>query len=72
MRLPADLSTLAESAAFASLQRRESAGAVAGPLDLIHAFEDRAETFRADLPVLKRALKPAGAIWISCAGSSSR
>ena len=50
----------------------ESAGEVKGPADVIHAFYDQAETFRAALPRLKAAIRPAGMIWISWPKKASK
>jgi hypothetical protein len=66
--LPADLRALAQAADYGeAVQTPTAAGlAAGGPVfDLIHAFFTAKADLREALPILRAAIKPAGAIWIS-------
>ena len=67
VHLPAGLEWLVQCEAFASADRAGHAADLApgAGLDLIHAFYTRSEEMRAALPVLRAAVQPAGAIWVS-------
>lgn len=64
VNLPSDLEWLVETEAFAGVERSTSRQE-AGALDLIHAFHTDAARLAADLPALREAIRPNGAIWIS-------
>jgi hypothetical protein len=67
LHLPLELEWLAQTEAFASVETvdRPSALAAGAGLDLIQAFFAQAAEMREALPVLRAAIQPAGAIWIS-------
>jgi hypothetical protein len=66
--LPPDLEPLTRAADFVQVLQAPSAAslAAAGPVfDLVHAFFTAEADLREALPILRAAIKPAGAIWIS-------
>ena len=67
VNLPPELGWLAQAEDFASIADTVGAG-----LDLIHAFYTDAERLKADLPGLRDAIQPAGAIWISWPKKSAK
>jgi hypothetical protein len=50
----------------------EGRGRAAGGLDLIHAFYTDAARLTADLPALRQAIAPSGAVWISWPKGASK
>ncbi|HEX8231865.1 MAG TPA: DUF3052 domain-containing protein [Caulobacteraceae bacterium] len=63
LNLPSDLDWLTQAEAFAAVAR--SAASPAGEFDLIHAFYTDDARLTADLPTLRDAIRPNGAVWIS-------
>jgi hypothetical protein len=72
VNLPGELAALAEAEPFAAVARVHGGEALPLGLDLIHAFYLGAADFKADLPVLKAAIKQNGVIWISWPKKAAR
>jgi hypothetical protein len=72
VNLPGELEALAGAEAFASVVRVHGGEDLPAGLDLVHAFYLGAGDFRADLPVLKAAIRDNGAIWISWPKKAAR
>ena len=64
INLPADLDWLVEAEAFGTAELSTDAPNAEG-FDLIHAFYTDAGRLTADLPALRDAIRPDGAVWIS-------
>lgn len=72
VNLPGELAALAEAEPFGQVARTHGGEDLPSGLDLIHAFYLGASDFRADLPVLRAAIKQNGAIWISWPKKAAR
>jgi len=70
--LPSEVAELAIETPFASVQQADSAAALRGPLDVIHAFYREAKAMDADLTPLHAAIRPNGMIWISWPKKASK
>lgn len=69
--LPVDIEALNDFSGWKKVKRAKSAKGAAGPYDYIHIFtKDRAD-YAAAIPLLKKALAPAGMIWASWPKKSS-
>lgn len=72
VNLPGELADLAEAEAFAAVARTQGGEQLPHELDVVHAFYLGHADFAADLPSLRRAIRPNGSIWISWPKKAAR
>lgn len=71
--LPDSLSGLAETHAFAAVERVESVAALSeGPFDFIHLFTASRTVLEASLDSARARIAPAGMIWVSWPKKASK